>query len=53
MADRWVDVSANQDPRRMRWAEWGIPRGQYRLMLGRNPDATGPIHRANMRAAGM
>lgn len=53
MSDRWVDVSAFQIPRRMRWREWRIPRGQYRLAIGRRLDLTGPEHRAYMRAAGM
>ena len=53
MGDRWCDVSANQRPELMRWGLWGIPRGQYRLALGNRLDATGPRHRANMRAAGM
>jgi hypothetical protein len=53
MADRWIDVSGYQRPEQMLWHEWAIPRGQYRLTLGRTIDPTGPLHRANMRAAGM
>lgn len=53
MADRWSDVSMWQDPALMRWAEWGIPRGQYRLTLGRRIDPSGMQHRNRMRAAGM
>lgn len=55
MSDRWLDVSANQRPELMRYDLWAptFRRGQYRLQLGRNPDATGPVHRARMRAAGM
>lgn len=53
MGDRWCDVSGFQRPERMRWADWGIPRGQYRLILGRHIDPAGYLHRANMRAAAM
>src|SRR5687767_9992104 len=37
----------------MLWHAWGIPRGQYRLVIGRNIDPTSRIHRARMRAASM
>lgn len=37
----------------MRWDEWGIPRGQYRLMVGSSLDVTGPQHRSRMRRAAM
>ena len=55
MADRWVDVSANQRPHEMRWAAWAatFARGQYRLTIGRNFDTAWQAHRAGMRAAGM
>jgi len=53
VTDRWCDVSGYQPPQLMRWWEWGIPRGQYRIALGRRLDAYGTLHRANMRAAGM
>jgi hypothetical protein len=53
LADQWIDVSGYQNPAKMSWHVWGIPRGQYRLFLGRRLDPTGPLHRINMRQAGM
>lgn len=51
MADQWCDVSGYQRPDLMLWVKWGIPRGQYRLTLGKRVDPRGPLHRGRMRAA--
>lgn len=51
--DRWCDVSSHQPPDRMRWAAWGIPRGQYRLTLGSRLDTAAFEHRRRMREAQM